>query len=110
MGWEPSTTTTYTYDWRGRVKSVTTTPEPEYTEHDRLVILAQRREEQRPRGSHGILLSEATDPANANKFKVEGPTTDFAAQTLHKAQEKYRKEWGEDVDYDSHLWSIELPD
>lgn len=93
------------YDKKGRVASVVTTREPEFTERDRLLILASRRADAAPRGSHGVLLSEATDPKNAYAFEVDLPTTDFAQKALNDAQETYQKQ-NEDVDMGVLLWSV----
>lgn len=104
MGREPATTTTYEWDERRLVRAVTVR-EPEFTEHDRFLILAQRREDELPRNSHGVLLSEATDPANANAYEAVGPTVDFVEAAVAHAQEKYLKDWP-DADTAGHLWGV----
>ena len=65
-GWSPSSVTR---DADGKVLSVTTT-EPRFTPDDKALLLASRR---RVRGTHGILMSEALDPANQFAFEVEPP-------------------------------------
>jgi hypothetical protein len=57
------------------------------------------------KGSHGIAMSRATDP-EARFIASPLPTVDKAAQTLHKAQEAYYKQWP-DADRSADLWSVE---
>lgn len=83
--------------------------EPRFTAEDKAVLLASRRMEREPRGSHGFLMAEATDPANAYKFRVGDPVTDHAAAALSKAQKAYQKSWP-DADVDSLLWAVEKVD
>jgi hypothetical protein len=52
-------------------------------------------------------MDEATDPANAERFTVELPTTDFAQRALNRAQDAYKKAWP-DADMDSLLWRTVL--
>lgn len=92
------------------MRASVTVREPEYSEADLLAILASRREDQRPRGSHGRLLSEATDPANQYRYVVPLPTKDFAESALSKARAAYRKQYGDEAEMDSLLWTVELPD
>ncbi|WP_413354023.1 hypothetical protein [Microbacterium sp. 1P06AB] len=96
--------TTYEWDGRRMVRAVTVR-EPEFTERDRLLILAQRRDDDQPRNSHGVLMAEATDPANANAYEPVGPTVDFSEATIVHAQEKYARDWP-DADTAGHLWGV----
>lgn len=62
QGWEPSARTSYEYDEAtGRLSSSTTTLEPEFGPTD-LEWLHALHEVEREQGSHGFLISEATDP------------------------------------------------
>lgn len=90
----------------GDVLSVTVT-ESRFRPEDVAILLESRRMDEEPRGSHGHLLSEATDPKNRTRFKVPPPVTDFAAAQLNSEQKKYSKAWP-DADMDSLLWSVEL--
>ncbi len=110
MGHEPSQVTYVNRDWLGRVRSVVTVSESEFSDHDRHAILASRRLDARPRGAHGRLLSEATDPTNEYRYQVELPFTDFAQAALNKAQRKYRDAFGEEADMESLLWTVDHPD
>lgn len=105
MGREPASVTEFEWDEHGRLLRAVTVREPEFTERDRFLILRQRHEDELPRNSHGVLLTEATDPANAYAFEAVGPTTDFVEKTLANAQEKYRTDWP-DADTAGHLWGV----
>lgn len=74
----------------GEVLSVSVT-EPRFTHRERALLLASKRADSAPRGSHGLLLSDATDPRNQFKFKVPPPITDHAQAALSKAQADYEK-------------------
>lgn len=102
-GWTPATVTR---DAKGRVVSVATS-EPRFTRDEVALLLASRRVEQEPRGSHGHLLSQATDPKSRGRWKAQLPTVDFAARELNAAQDAYRKQYP-DADMDSLLWAVEL--
>lgn len=86
-----------------------TTREPEYDEGDRAALFAARDEERAPRGRHGILISEATDPDKQYRWKVPLPTLDFAQAELDKAKKRYLKAYP-DADADALLWRVELDD
>jgi hypothetical protein len=94
-----------TLDADGRVLSISVT-ESRFTPRDVAVLLASRRAERAPRGSHGMLLSETTDPANTYAYKAALPTTDFAAKALADAQKAYRTEFP-DAQLESLLWRVE---
>lgn len=89
-----------------------TTREPEFNDRDRAVILADYDEEHAPRGSHGVLISEATDPKNnplspaaTGRFVWE-PVADFAQDALNKTRDERRKAVG-DEDWPL-LWKVRL--
>lgn len=104
MGREPASVTSFEYEGRRLVRSVTVR-EPEFTERDRFLILAQRRDDDLPRNDYGVLRSEATDPANAYAWEAVGPTVDFVEATVARAQEKYKRDWP-DADTAGHLWGV----
>lgn len=81
--------------------------EPRFTPSEVAVLLASRRAENAPRGRHGHLLSEATDPESQGQWNVDLPATDFAQKRLNQEQDAYRKRWGEDADMDSLMWRVE---
>lgn len=85
--------------------TVVTTREAEYSPSDLALILASRRAEALPRGSHGRLVSESTNPANQYKYRVGLPATDFAAAALSKAQDDYKKKYP-DADMSSLYWAV----
>ncbi len=91
MGWEPAEVTTYEYDDDGRLIQSITVREPEFSHLDRAWLADSLKQEQAPRGSHGWLMSEATDPANQGKFFVGPPTVDFAARAEIEAREEAEK-------------------
>lgn len=95
---------TVTLDGSGGVVSVAAT-RPRFTPGDVALLLASRRAERAPRGSHGHLLAEATDPAHQYDWKADLPTTDFAAAALKKAQDAYAKSYP-DADMGSLLWRV----
>ncbi|WP_405375994.1 MULTISPECIES: hypothetical protein [unclassified Microbacterium] len=107
MGREPAEVTHLERDQRGRVVTVITTRESEFTEDDRIAILAQRRAENAPRNARGVLLSEAVDPAKKDDWEVPLPLTDFAEATLSRVQKKYQDTY-KDVDMRPLLWDVRL--
>lgn len=105
-GWAPAT---ITYDAAGEVASIAVT-EPRFTRTEKALLIVARRRALEPRGSHGIRISDATDPANdptswdaTGKFVVPLPSVDFAAEALRLEREK----WPED-DKRALLWQVEL--
>lgn len=96
-----------TFDAAGKVVSVAVT-EPRFSRADVAVLLASRREDHAPRGSHGHKISESTDPAHQYVWSVEPPIVDFAAVALSKARKEYAdamKQAGIDYDEATLLWS-----
>lgn len=76
------------------------------------MILADLDRERAPRGSHGVLLSEATDP-NYNPYSptasgrfVAEPVADYAQDALNRAAEARRKAAG-DTDWPLQ-WQVRL--
>ena len=58
-----------------------------------------------PRGRHGILLSDATNPKLEGRWVAE-PTTDFAQKTLNAEIDEWRKKYGDVLDMDAVLWQV----
>lgn len=107
MGWEPGEVTKFEYDDAGRIVHAVTVREAEFSAWDRAVLLADRAQALAPRGPHGLLLSETTDPANEGRYTVPLPTVDFAAKKLAAEKKKYAKQWG-DESLTGTLWRVEL--
>lgn len=68
-----------------------TVRESEFNESDRVVLLASRWADDRPRGRHGLLLEETMDPANQFAFEATGAREDFAQSAVNKAQADHEK-------------------
>lgn len=83
--------------------------ESRFTSREVALLLASRREENAPRSSTGIKLTEATDPANTDAFSVPLPITDFAAKKLRREQDAYEKQWGKEAMHDL-LWRVQMRD
>lgn len=66
--------------------------EPEFSAWDRAVLLADVADSRVQRGSHGLPISEASDPANQFAFEVEPPVMDWAQKAMDDAREVYRKQ------------------
>lgn len=101
-GWSPASVT---YGIDGSAVSVTVA-EPRFTLTEKLLLLAARRKSREPRGPHGVLMSEAADPANQFAFKVPNPVTDHAALALSNAQRAWAKKHP-DADPATRLWRVE---
>lgn len=108
-GWEPAQVTTFERDFWGRVVRSVTVQESEFSPSDVDVLIASRRRDALPRGPHGHLLSEATDPESQYKWRAQLPITDFVAKELNAAQENYSKKYP-DADMSSLLWDVEKVD
>ena len=98
--------TTYERDALGRVVREVSVREPEFSAEDVAVLLASRAADDAHRGSHGWLMSEATDPASEGKWFVPDPVLDFAQVKLDKVREQYRKEFGDTVNMDALVWHV----
>lgn len=81
-------------------------PQPRFTPREKNLLLASRRDE-KLRGEHGVLMSEATDPANRYAFSVPNPTRDWAALALAQKQREYRKKYP-DAEMDGLLWRVKF--
>lgn len=97
--------THYEYDDEGRLCRSVTAQESEWSQGDVDALIASRRAAQAPRGQHGRLLSEATDPALSDRWEVPLPKRDFAAAKLHAAQAKRRKDYPSE-DASALLWTV----
>lgn len=86
-----------------------TVREPEFDDRDRALLLADYEAERAPRGSHGLLLSETTDPAYQYDWETPLPTMDFAAEALRKTQDAYKKAYP-DADMSALLWTVRRRD
>ena len=101
-GWSPASVT---YSPEGVVLSVTVT-EPRFTVDEKARLLASRRSEAAPRGPHGRLIAEVTDPDNQFAYSVPPPVTDWAQKKLNEEQERYKKKYP-NVDTTALLWRLE---
>lgn len=101
-GYAPATVTV---DAQGQVLSVTVT-EPRFTPREKALLLAARRERDRPRGRHGIPLDEATNPEHRYDWEVEMPIRDFAQQRLDAEMKAYEDTYGEAAEMSSLLWRV----
>lgn len=111
LGWEPRHITEHVYDDAGRLVETVTHLEPEFDMEQVALLLAHMRHEKEPRGPHGLLLSEVTDPladpANPDgwDYEVTGPRTDFAQRKLSAKKKAYYDKYP-DAPKDAHLWSV----
>lgn len=103
-GWAPAT---IFYSPDGEVVSIAVT-ESRFSREDVALLLASRRLERAPRGRHGHLLSEATDPKNQFAWKASKPIRDFAQAAIDKAQSTYARTHKGADDIDSLLWGVSL--
>lgn len=82
--------------------------EPRFTRAEVDVLLASRRKEREPRGSHGFTIAEATDPANQYRFRAPAePVFDFAQLAVDRARDAYAKKWP-DANMQAALFRVEL--
>lgn len=72
-----------------------TVQEPRFTLQEKMLLIQARRRALAPRGPHGWLMSEATDPKNFGRFKPKEPTTDLVAKTIGEAVEAWERKNGE---------------
>jgi hypothetical protein len=107
--------TTYARDAEGRVLEAVTHREAEWDSEQVALVIAHMRAKKQPRGSHGHLLSEATDPAldpskaGGSRVEVVGPTIDYFTQALNRAQKQYYDKYP-DAPRDERLWSVRRVD
>jgi hypothetical protein len=97
QGWEPRQFTSYEYDDEGRLVGTVTEAEPEF-DAEQLALLISYEDILADRGSHGLPLSETTDPqadpAKWGGWRYEAnksPRIDYAGQAIAKAQDAYYK-------------------
>lgn len=83
-----------TYGPDGEVLSVTV-QEPRFTLQEKMLLVQARRRALAPRGPHGWLISEATDPKNFGRFKALPPVTDLVSKTIGDAVEAWENAHGE---------------
>lgn len=115
QGWEPREVTRYVRDADGRVLEAVTEREAEFDAAQVALLVAHLRSETQPRGPHGVLLSEATDPAldpagwkpGGPRIEVHGPKTDWVAQRLDREQKAYYEKYP-NAPRDEHLWSVRI--
>lgn len=105
-GWEPAEVTTYEYDGDLLVRSVTVR-EPEWSPDEVVNQLAAVRLEA-DMGSHGVSMSEATDPAFAGKWLInEHPKVDLVKLEIGRQRARYYKEYPSAKDDEAaHIWYV----
>lgn len=89
------------------VRAVTVS-EPRWLPGDVASLIASRRAEFAPRGPHGHLLSEATDPANQFKWRAHRKD-DFAMRAI-AYQQDIRRRQDRNADLSGDVWSVALDD
>jgi hypothetical protein len=119
QGFEPAEVTTYLREDPKHPSWVTrsiTVREPEYSDRDRALLLASWDAEHEPRGTHGVPVKEATDPAN-NPFSTEStgkfvaePIIDFAQDAIDRAREARRKAMKNPEDDWALVWKVSRED
>lgn len=87
----------------GEVLSVTVS-EPRFTPVEKAKLMRSRFEDTRPRGSHGLPLSDATDATK--EWEVGLPTRDFAQQALDRTRAEYEKNYGDSAENGSLIWTV----
>jgi hypothetical protein len=90
------------------VRSVTVS-EPRWLPDDLAVALAARRAAREPRNGQGVPISQATDPALADRWHVPLPKRDNSLAKLRRTQEDRRKRYP-DEDPSALLWRVQLKD
>lgn len=83
-----------------------TTREAEYDLEQVALLIASHEIESAPRGSHGQLMSEATDPANQFRYKVR-TFTDYAEKAIGDHEELLNKQYP-DANRHGRIFSVEL--
>jgi len=89
-----------------------TVREAEFSGWDRALFYDLWSREKEPRGPHGLLLSETTDPENQyaydvprNEKGIPTPATDYAQKALEDAQAEYRSRYPNEP-MGSKLWRV----
>jgi len=95
------------YDGDGLLVRQVTVRESEFTPKEMALLIASRRVEA-DTGSHGVLMSEATDPANRGKFVInDAPRVDFAKLALRQKQDAYYTQYPDaKADQPAHIWYV----
>lgn len=115
QGWEPAEVTVFLREDPNHPSWVTrsvTVREPEFSRRDTAQLLNSWMDEHEPRGSHGIPLAEATDPANnpyapdATGSFVAVPIIDFAQDAIDRAREERRKSLQNPDDDWALIWRV----
>lgn len=97
-----------TVDGDGNVLSVAVT-EPRFAPAEVDLLLASRRREREPRGSHGLPLAETMDPANQFAYRVPDPDLDFATLAINRAKDRWKKQ-EPDADMSALMFRVERRD
>lgn len=108
-GWEPGEVTTFEWDGAGRLLRAVTVREPEFSDVDVAMLLADYERQHLPRGRHGIPLAEAMDPVNQFAYEVPPPSTDWAQKAQNDAEEAYKKSYPQ-ADMGSLLFRVKRRD
>lgn len=76
------------------------------------MLLAARRAALAPRGSHGLLLSDATDPSKRDKIQVPAPLHDFVHERIAREKEAYERRYpgAHDWELSSKIWYAQIDD
>lgn len=90
-----------TVDADGNVVSVSVV-EPRFTPREKALLIAAMRALDAPRGKHGILLSEATNPDV--QWEVDLPSRDYVQQAIDREQRAYLENYGDAAEPNSLLW------
>lgn len=106
-GWEPAEVTTFEWDGAGRLVRAVTIREPEFSDVDVAMLLADYEREHEPRGRHGRPMVEAMDTSNQFGYEVPPPSTDWAQKALNEAEEAYKKRYPQ-ADMGSLLFRVKL--
>lgn len=70
------------------------------------MLLAHIELEARPRNSLGVLLDEATDPANQFGYQApDAPLVDWSKLPLVRKQDAYYKA-NKDAPREAHIWTL----
>lgn len=103
-GWEPREFHEYVYE-DGHLVGAVVTREAEFTDHQVALLLAHKRALS-DLGSHGLPMSETTDPKNQFAYRAaDMPSMDWAAVELGKKQDAYYKA-NPNTPRHGHLWSV----
>lgn len=103
--WEPAEFHENVYR-DGVLIGVRVTREPEFSPHDVAMLEAHLELEARPRNSLGVLLEEATDPANQYAYRArEIPLVDFALAAVEARRDAYYEQYPK-TDRHGHIWGL----